>query len=121
MLSSSVLGWQEIANTLAHMIIQAQAWANSSSKLMFDDVENSIAPKEKAGVGDSRTLRPKDSVLHSIGGSSALETPGSVNSEVLSIGSLETGWILTAVSLGIAEAISVVNGSPDSLLLLILL
>lgn len=101
-LSSSVLGWQEIANTLAHMIIQAQAVANSPlrlslystqdpstrpSSVVSSVVEGSIALKRKPA--SERAEPPAKRQRTSIGGSSALETLGSVNSEVLSIGSLE--------------------------------
>ncbi|CAG7961173.1 unnamed protein product [Penicillium nalgiovense] len=102
MLSSAVWGWQEIANTLAHMIIQAQAVANSPlrlslcsaqgpatrpSSVVSSVVKGSIALERKSA---SETAEPPAKRQRtSIGGSSALEAPGSVTSEVPSIGSLE--------------------------------
>jgi hypothetical protein len=101
MLSSVVWGWQGIANILAHMIIQAQAVANSPLRSLCSTrpptpplsvissvAEGSIAPKRRSmsETAEPPTKRQRTSIR----GSGLSEAPGSVTSEVFpTIGSLE--------------------------------
>ncbi|KAJ5793754.1 hypothetical protein N7457_000353 [Penicillium paradoxum] len=99
-LSSNILGWQEIANMLAHMIIHAQAVANSTfhprlcstrgpstQPSLVVSSEDNTAPKRKSTP--ETVERPIKMQCISIRGSDLSEIPDSVTSEVSTIDSLE--------------------------------